>query len=228
MTVTLIKSTAPAAEPLATLDTPKGTRVRMANGATGTLRWFNSYSQSEWPFGIELDEIGPNSITANWASLGTVTVLADQTPPTEMAHEKLNRRIAELRATKEAEQAQREEQATEKPAPAARPVATVSVPGSFADWLEGTGAVQGDDDSDPECLALRLAFDSGKSVRRGRSYSLMITGDVTVMDMIIEYADTFLNLGGEATQAELSGATRTLERATAARAGLKAAPPAAS
>ncbi|MFJ3793521.1 hypothetical protein [Kitasatospora sp. NPDC090091] len=217
MTVTLIK-TNPYGEQPATLDTPKGTRVRMANGATGTFRWLNNPTEEQRLHGIELDEIGPDSLTATWAPVGTVTVLADQTPPTEMAREKLNRRVTELRTAKEQPTKQ------EQPAPAARPTATVSVPGAFAEWLEGTGAVQGDDDSDPDCLALRLAFENGRWVRRGRSQSLGITGDVTVMAMLAEYATTFLNLGGDATHAELNGATKTLERAKAARASLKAQP----
>ncbi|MFE2723866.1 hypothetical protein [Kitasatospora sp. NPDC059327] len=114
---------------------------------------------------------------------------------------------------------------TQQPAP--RFLAKVSVPGAFAGWLEGTGAVQGQDDIDPDCLALRLAFDASEPVRRGRSISLVVEGDTTVMAMLAEYAkrflDTFNGNTGEATRAELNGAKKTLERATAAHTSLHVA-----
>ncbi|WP_331727538.1 hypothetical protein OG871_40670 (plasmid) [Kitasatospora sp. NBC_00374] len=112
------------------------------------------------------------------------------------------------------------------PAAAPRPVATVSVPGSFAEWLEGTNAMTGDDDHDPRSLALRLAVQGGRRVQRGRSWSLVVEGDARTMSVLTEYTDAFLNTCGvedeSATQAELSGARKTQERALAARAALVA------
>ncbi|GAA2842604.1 hypothetical protein ACFQ0M_48295 [Kitasatospora aburaviensis] len=217
MTVTLTKT---HTEQPATVDTPKGTRVRMADGNTGTLRWLNHAGESQRLHGIELDEIGEYGITGTWAEVGTVTVMTDQTAPTETARDKQNRRIAELRAAN-----QEEPVTTEQPAP--RPVATVNVPGGFAEWLEGTSAVQGQSDDDPESLALRLAYTHGKWVRRGRSTTLVMEGDLTVMTVLAEYAYGFLKMfgedDGEGSRAETDGASKTLERAKAAQASLKAA-----
>ncbi|MER8103213.1 hypothetical protein [Kitasatospora sp. NPDC094016] len=94
----------------------------------------------------------------------------------------------------------------------------VSLPGAFAEWLSGTGAILGDDDVDPMCKALRLAYESSEEVTRGRARSVVVTGSATVMRMIAEYATNFLNIagGGEASRAEVVGAGKALDRARAA------------
>ncbi|MFG2847469.1 hypothetical protein ACGF12_30515 [Kitasatospora sp. NPDC048296] len=116
------------------------------------------------------------------------------------------------------------EQPASAPADAPRPVATVNVPGSFAEWLEGTNAMTGDDDHDPRSLALRLAVEGGRWVQRGRSRTLVVEGDERTMSVLTEYANAFLNMccveDGSATRAEVSGAKKTQERALAARATL--------
>ncbi|MER5352525.1 hypothetical protein ABT093_19610 [Kitasatospora sp. NPDC002551] len=132
--------------------------------------------------------------------------------------------IAEQAARPEAQAAAQPAPAT---APAPLPVATVNVPGAFAEWLEGTNAMTGDDDHDPRSLALRLAVQGGRWVQRGRSRSLVVEGGKLTMSVLTEYADTFLDMfcveDGSATRAEMAGAKKAQERALAARAALVAA-----
>ncbi|MET9402637.1 hypothetical protein [Kitasatospora sp. NPDC002965] len=132
--------------------------------------------------------------------------------------------IAERSAQPEAQAAVQPAPAT---APAPLPVATVNVPGAFAEWLEGTNAMTGDDDHDPRSLALRVAVQGGRWVKRGRSRSLVVEGGKLAMSVLTEYADAFLSMfcveDGSATRAEVAGARKTQERTLAARAALVAA-----
>ncbi|MFD7829382.1 hypothetical protein [Streptomyces sp. MJM8645] len=102
----------------------------------------------------------------------------------------------------------------------------VSLPGAFAEWLSGTGAILGDDDVDPMCKALRLAYENSEEVTRGRARSVVVTGSPNVMRMIAEYATNFLNIagGGEASRAEVDGAGKTLDRVRAALDSLASKP----
>lgn len=114
----------------------------------------------------------------------------------------------------------------EAPAVTAEPTVTLSLPGKFCDWLDGTNLAQGMDDADPDCKATREAYSAGTLRRTPKGYSIKITtGDTTVLNVLREYADTCIdsNLNGEPDAAEVRAARTVIERATAARKTLKAA-----
>ncbi|MFH9248207.1 hypothetical protein ACH4LK_22595 [Streptomyces lydicus] len=112
---------------------------------------------------------------------------------------------------------------------AATPTVTVTLPGSFCTWLDGTGLAQGQDDSDPECKALRLAYDAAPLRRNGKSYYVKITtGDDAVLKVLAEYGgycnDSNID---EPDAAEVRAAHIVEARAIAARKELRAAQEAA-
>jgi len=108
---------------------------------------------------------------------------------------------------------------------APEPVTEITVPGAFADWFTGTGVAQGQDDSDSECLALRLAMEASVQRTAGRSYYLTVTASTAVLEMLVEYAVYCIDANtDEPVPAELRAARTVRDRAREALARLGVAP----
>ncbi|MEU6362173.1 hypothetical protein [Streptomyces albidoflavus] len=100
---------------------------------------------------------------------------------------------------------------------------TINLPGAFTDWFDGTGLAQGQDDSDPECKATRLAYQNGTTRRAGRGTTTRVTADRTTLTVLAEYAQHCINANADETvPAELRAAHTVLKRATEALATLPA------
>jgi hypothetical protein len=109
------------------------------------------------------------------------------------------------------------------------PTVTVTLPGKFCDYFDGTGLVQGQDDHDPECKITREAYEAGTIGRTPRGYYRKITtSSTTVLRLLAEYADTCIdaNTHGNDTpeeRAEGQAARKAYQRAQDALKTLKAA-----
>jgi hypothetical protein len=99
-----------------------------------------------------------------------------------------------------------------RPAIAGEVVHTVDMPGGFADYIDGTNFVAGGDDIDPDCKAARLAYEGARYIKRGRGYTLRITAGRGALDVFTDYAENLLAMADVFTRAEISGATKWLER----------------
>ncbi|WP_411140273.1 hypothetical protein [Streptomyces sp. x-80] len=108
---------------------------------------------------------------------------------------------------------------------ATTPTVTVTLPGKFCDWLNGTNLARGQDDSDPECKALRLAYEGAPLRRNGRSYYVKITtADDTVLRVLAEYAGYCVDSNVDEPDAAEARAAHTVEaRAVAAHKELRSA-----
>jgi hypothetical protein len=108
---------------------------------------------------------------------------------------------------------------TDTTAPAA-PTAILKLPGGFADWFEGTGVAQGQDDGDAGCAAARLAFQSAPRRPAGGSYYLEVTASAPVLELFAEYAGYCLDANNphtsEPVAREVSGARAVQQRVEAA------------
>ncbi|WP_172384885.1 hypothetical protein [Streptomyces sp. MNP-20] len=62
----------------------------------------------------------------------------------------------------------------------------------LVEHLRETGMVNGADDSDPECLAARKAFESATYVRSGAEQILKITAPRSILRVFSEYAESLL------------------------------------
>lgn len=109
------------------------------------------------------------------------------------------------------------------------PTVTVTLPGKFCDYFDGTGLVQGQDDHDPECKITREAYEAGTIGRTPRGYYRKITtSSTTVLRLLAEYADTCIdaNTHGNDTpeeRAEGQAARKAYQRAQDALKTLTAA-----
>ncbi|MET7363203.1 hypothetical protein ABZS76_32865 [Streptomyces sp. NPDC005562] len=115
-------------------------------------------------------------------------------------------------------------------APAA-PTVSVTLPGPFLNYFAGTSLAQGeDDDTDPECLETRIAFDNGRQGTTpdgGTCRTLDATA--TVLRLLDEYAVYCMDAnadgvedGEEGAQAEYDAAQTLQARVRTARAQLRA------
>lgn len=102
---------------------------------------------------------------------------------------------------------------------------TIDMPGAFETFWTGTGVAQGqvyvDDDEALEAGAkeLRHAYDVGKSIRRGRGYSMRLTLTTPeAVEVLRDYADVCIssNLGGDVDYAEVRAARALVVRCNAA------------
>jgi hypothetical protein len=110
----------------------------------------------------------------------------------------------------------------------AEPTARVVLPEAFTNWFEGTGLVTGQDDTDPECKATRLAYEDGDHDEHG---NVTVTANATVLRLLAEYAGNCMeaNADGidddvEGAQDEYDAAETLAQRAHTALTQLKTAP----
>lgn len=90
---------------------------------------------------------------------------------------------------------------------------TVSIPGKFAAWFEGTGLAQGQDDADPECRAARLAWKGRETQKRGFGVTHRVTGSLAVLRTFHEYAEHCLEANrDDPDHAEVTAARLVVER----------------
>lgn len=117
---------------------------------------------------------------------------------------------------------------TTMPDQPAEPTTTLNLPGAFCDWLNGTRLALGQDDTDPECLATRTAYQDAPRRTAGRAYYRTITATPTVLRILAEYADYCLDANSDdGTPAQAAAARKVTQRTQAARTALreqKAAP----
>jgi hypothetical protein len=126
---------------------------------------------------------------------------------------------------------------TRKPAPAheeptvpATPTVSVTLPADFCAWFDGTNLVEGQDDNDPDCKALRLAYEAATLRKTAHGHSAKITtSSPTVLKMITEYAETLADSNADeadrdpAAARELDAAQTTAQRARTALTKLRTA-----
>ncbi|MDA3643803.1 hypothetical protein LZ318_11810 [Saccharopolyspora indica] len=105
----------------------------------------------------------------------------------------------------------------------ASPVESVlSIKGTFADWLEGSGVLQGDDD-DPQAVRVREAWSAAAVIRRGRSRTVQVAVETSsVAEWIETMASTLLGLD-DVSKAEADGARDALQKAAELRKRLEEA-----
>ncbi|MGW0061374.1 hypothetical protein ACWDTT_15790 [Streptosporangium sandarakinum] len=91
---------------------------------------------------------------------------------------------------------------------------TIDLPGAFADWFGQTALVAGQDDSDPDCLATRQAYEAGTRRRHGRSYSVRVTASPAVLRLLAEYGRYLRECNADSgVPSELAAANKVIERA---------------
>lgn len=92
-------------------------------------------------------------------------------------------------------------------------VATVLIPGAFADYLEGTSDLT--DEPHPDSAELRRAWDAGVRHTRGRSYTLALTTGRHQLELVLDHAELVASQSardGEWRPAELQGARLAVVR----------------
>lgn len=105
------------------------------------------------------------------------------------------------------------------PAPAPAATATLTITGAFANYLDGTGAVQGAEDHLKSSRDLREAFLGGTVRRYGRrGHARTMTLGADALDLLVAYADAVVSMagGGEWGRAEIRGAERACREGRAA------------
>lgn len=120
----------------------------------------------------------------------------------------------------ETTEAAQEAPETQEEAPVAE-TTTIRIPGGFIDWFDGTSLAQKQDDADPECKSLRLAYEAGTVTRTGQGY--YVTATVTRSNLLLlqEYAGYCLFANeDEPRESEIDGAETLIERVHAALARL--------
>jgi hypothetical protein len=92
-------------------------------------------------------------------------------------------------------------------------VSTVTLPGRFVDWLDGTSAGQGEPDA-PGVERMIAAVRAGTTRRRGRGYSVTLTPDDECRAMLREYAGYLLDTcqHGDDSPSEAAAARAVIER----------------
>ncbi|MEU9405530.1 hypothetical protein AB0E08_07485 [Streptomyces sp. NPDC048281] len=106
------------------------------------------------------------------------------------------------------------------------PTVTVTLPGAFCDYFEGTGVGQGQTYDDAELIAAKEAFDNGTIRRYGRdAYTLKITtGNLTVINVFEEYTEYCLDANSDDPDPkEVKAAKEAAKRLQEARRTLKTA-----
>lgn len=89
----------------------------------------------------------------------------------------------------------------------------ITIPGGFADYLEGTGALQ--DAPEPVHVQLRALWVAAARRKAGRS-SLTLLGAAAVhLEIVADHAETVLAGGGEFTRPETSGAQDVIRQINA-------------
>lgn len=102
---------------------------------------------------------------------------------------------------------------------------TVTLPGGFCDYFEGTGIAQGTDNADPIARATKRAWDSATRRRYGRNgYAKIITTDsMDVLETLDEYTEYCLNANlDEPVAKEVKGAHEAAKRIRTATKELRA------
>ncbi|MER5617676.1 hypothetical protein [Streptomyces sp. NPDC002215] len=101
----------------------------------------------------------------------------------------------------------------------------ITLPAGFRTWFDGTALAQGQDDIDPQCKALRLAYEAGQ-VNADSGITLIATADV--LNLLEEYAgyctEASVDLveDDKGAQNELEGAEALARQVHAARTAMKA------
>ncbi|RNG28722.1 hypothetical protein [Streptomyces botrytidirepellens] len=105
-------------------------------------------------------------------------------------------------------------------------IAIIELPGAFCAWFDGTSLASGDDDSDPQCKAVRLAYRAGRTHTTPDDeddYYVTVAATDTELRLLEEYAGYCLNANtDEPDEREIEAAQKVMERAAAARAQLRA------
>ncbi|PPS89597.1 hypothetical protein [Streptomyces sp. MH60] len=125
----------------------------------------------------------------------------------------------------------------ETPVPDTTPTVSITLPAPFCAWFDGTSLALGHDDADPDCKALRLAYEAAatRKTAQGRSAKI-ITSNPDILKTITEYAETLADAAYDDANDETAGADQTAaaqrdldaahtvkQRATTARRELRAA-----
>lgn len=103
------------------------------------------------------------------------------------------------------------------------PVATVTIPGAFAHWLEGTGDLS--DEPSADSVELRRAWADGRWRVFGQADAMVITagyGPLWVLLGHAEFVAAQSRADGEWSRAEIRGAQTSVDRLNAALATLPA------
>lgn len=121
-------------------------------------------------------------------------------------------------------------QETDTPTADTTPTVSLTLPAPFCAWLDGSRLAQGQDDADPDCKALRLAYTAAplRTTTHGQSTKI-VTSNPTILKMIIEYAGYCAEANHDEADRdddaarELAAAETTAQRARTALRELRAA-----
>ena len=101
------------------------------------------------------------------------------------------------------------------------PVATVTIPGAFAHYLEGTSDLS--DAPDPDAVALRQAWAAATWRAFGQADAIVVTAGYGPLWLLLGHAEFVANMSradGEWSRAEIRGAQAAAKRLKAAMATL--------
>lgn len=97
----------------------------------------------------------------------------------------------------------------------------IKIPGAFDSWFEGTGLLQGQDDSEPDIKATRLAWEAGRLVNVGRGHYTVVTATEEVLRVLAEYGEYCLDANAdEPEHSEIVAARKVIKRSREALASL--------